>query len=671
MERLAWHFDFHSHRDIRINRDPDVAGMAEELAAAGVDEIITFAKCHTGFAYYPSRVGSPHPKMAGDAFGDVVRACKARGLRVLAYISFGIDGEACRRHPEWAQVADPAAGPRLTPDHFIASCPYTPYIDDLMLPMIQEVLDNYPVDGFFFDTMGAMGVCHCRYCQAEYQQAHGRAIPTSPADPDWGRYGSFRRDRAWRVVERVGQFILERRPGAKVGFNWVGTVRFPEQMPPGVTCLTCDYSTVGPQSLQGSFHAAYGKMADLPCDVMYTIINHGWGDWAPRPLAGLEQTGVTIWAHGCKPYLGDRLHPANRLDPMSVRAIRHLGDVQRRLEAVYPDADAVQPNEVLILTGPLAQYGGPDRRGFATDHAPLVPLEGMHRLLLDAGYPPAIVREDLLGRHLPAAKVVILSELKAISAAASAALRGFVEAGGQVLITGRLPAVDGGEALGWAGLRREASPWQDHIYLPLWQMDPNQSPVLVHGPFHRVEAVEAAVVLPAIQPYDCSAGMRFGHGTGPASDEPSAHPALVCRELGAGAVWYLEAPIGSDYQQRANLWQADWFRGLMERLLPQPAARVISPAGSVEVVPHVSAAATWAFLINHGGEQLAASLRTARTADAVPHYPVVVEVRVPPGRMAADVTLGGRRRRCHVVDGVVRVEAVLDCLWTVLKVTWR
>ena len=121
MHRLAWHFDFHSHKSIRINHDPDVAGMADTLAEAGVDEIITFAKCHTGFAYYPSRVGHPHPRMIGDAFGEVVRACKARGLRVLAYISFGIDGEAGRRHPEWAQVSDPAVGPHLTEDHFIAT----------------------------------------------------------------------------------------------------------------------------------------------------------------------------------------------------------------------------------------------------------------------------------------------------------------------------------------------------------------------------------------------------------------------------------------------------------------------------------------------------------------------------------------------------------------------
>jgi hypothetical protein len=672
MEQLAWHFDFHSHKSIRINHDPDVAGMAEALAAAGVDEIITFAKCHTGFAYYPSRVGNPHPLMVGDAFGDVVRACKARGIRVLAYISFGIDGEAGRRHPDWAQVGDPKAGPHITADHFVATYPYTPYIDDFMLPMIQEILDGYEVDGFFFDTMGAMGICHCRYCQEEFQRECGRAIPLGPTDPDWGRYGAFRRARAWRVVGHVGQYILARRPGMKVGFNWVGTVRFPERMPAGVTCLTCDYSTTGPQSLQASFHSSFGKTAELPCDVMYTIINQGWGDWAPRPLAGLEQTGVTVWAHGCKPYLGDRLHPTNRLDPMSVRAIAFMGEVQRRVAAAYPDDDAVQPNEVLLVNGPMAQYGGPDMRGFAADHSGLIPLEGMHRLLLDAGYPMAIAPEDFLEKHLSKARVVILSELRALTAAAATALRRFVEAGGRLLVTGRVPAAAaGGLALDWLGVTRAEAPWQDHIYLPLWQPDAEKSPVLVHGPFHRLALAGAEMVLPAIQPYDCSFGMRFGHATGPASFEPSTVPALTRLAVGRGEVWYLEAPIGSDYYHKANYWQADWLRGLMERLLPNPAARVVSAAGNVEAVPHVSARATWVFLINHGGEQIGLSQRTARTFAQVPHFPITVEVRIPPGREPKSVSAGAKRVAWTREGSVLRAKLTLSGIWTVVKAVWR
>ena len=669
MENLAWHFDFHSHKSIRINHDPDVASMARTLREAGVEEIITFAKCHTGFAYYPTRFGTPHPRMIGDAFGDVARACRDEGIRVLAYISFGIDGEAGRRHPEWAQVGNPDRGPHITEDHFVATCPYTPYIDELMLPMIAEILDNYPVDGFFFDTMGAMGICHCQSCLAEYREHTGRPIPRGPAEPDWGKYGAFRRERAWRVVERVGRAITDRDPGMKVGFNWVGTSRYPETMPAGVTCLTCDYSTTGPQSLQASYHACYGKTADRPCDVMYTIINQGWGDWAPRPLAGLEQTGVTVWAHGCRPYLGDRLHPTNRLDPMSERAIRFMGGVQETVRASYPDADSEQVCEILTVIGPASIYGV-DTDRFATDLSRTVPVQGMHRLLLDAGYPQAITTEDLLLDRLSGVRLVILSESEAVTPETDVLLRSFVESGGRLLVTGRLPRVDG-EPMAWCGVNTEPEPWQDHIYLPLWAEDPTQSPVLVHGPFHRTLATTADSVLFTIQPYDCSYGMRFGHATGPASFECSDVPAVTRLAYGSGEVWFLAAPLGSDYDRLANTWQAGWMRGLLQRLVPEARVRLVSEAGTVEVVAHANTDTTWAFLINHGGEQLSFSSRTARTFDFVPPYPAALEIRDPAGRSPKAVTIRGEAVEWNSDNGVVRIPQVADSIWRVVRVDWE
>ncbi|MFZ4695046.1 MAG: hypothetical protein ACOYMV_07970, partial [Verrucomicrobiia bacterium] len=102
--RLGWHFDLHTPDGVPVNRRPDAEGIAAALAEAGAEELITFAKCHYGHAYYPTRVGTRHPRMRGDPFGSILRACRARGIRVLAYVSFGIDGEAGERHPEWCKV---------------------------------------------------------------------------------------------------------------------------------------------------------------------------------------------------------------------------------------------------------------------------------------------------------------------------------------------------------------------------------------------------------------------------------------------------------------------------------------------------------------------------------------------------------------------------------------
>jgi len=191
--RLAWFFDSHSHKNIRINHDPDVRGMARVMKQCGIEEVTIHAKAHDGYAYYPSRVGYPHPGLRGDSFGDAARACADAGIRVMACISFGIDGEAARHHPEWCQVR--ANGTDLNPDWFVSVCPFTGYTEELMLPQIAEVLDRYPVGGLFFDTMGAFGICYCDICRAAFREAHAIDIPRNPEEPQWGVYGRFRRAR--------------------------------------------------------------------------------------------------------------------------------------------------------------------------------------------------------------------------------------------------------------------------------------------------------------------------------------------------------------------------------------------------------------------------------------------------------------------------------------------
>lgn len=154
MKKLAWHFDFHSHKSVRIGHDPDSEGIAEALADARVEEMITFAKCHIGFSYYPTKVGTRHPRMKGDPFGDVLKACKTKGIKVLAYVSFGIDGEAGRKHHDWVQMSAPGVR-YLSRDQFISVCPFTPYLEKGFLPQLKEIIERYEPHGFFFDARGA------------------------------------------------------------------------------------------------------------------------------------------------------------------------------------------------------------------------------------------------------------------------------------------------------------------------------------------------------------------------------------------------------------------------------------------------------------------------------------------------------------------------------------
>jgi len=666
MKQLAWHLDLHTPGYVRVNTEPDVLAAARELKAARVEEIITFAKCHFGYAYYPTRVGTPHPGMKGDAFGDFCAACKAEGIRVLAYLSFGIDGQAVEKHPEWAQLHTPERKP-IQPGLFHSVCPFTPYTTDLMLPQIAEVIERYRPGGFFFDTMGALGVCHCECCKKAFREHSGQEIPVTPGDPLWAAYGRFRHDRALALLDRIGRFIQGRLPGGRVGFNQIGSLPFPEAMPEGVTYLTLDFATSGSQCVQASLNASFGSTASLPSDIMPTVFDQGWGDWSLSSDTHLRQVAAAVWARGARLYMGDRLHPKNRLDRRSSHALRVLADAHNRMEAHMPPAEAALAPDILILHSPHA-INGPDMSQFAINvRDRLLPLEGAHRLMLDAGLNTAVVAECYLDAWLAKARLVVLPEAPALSATTNHLLREYVTRGGKVLAVGRVPSV-AGAPMDWTGVRQEEPPWQDHIYLPPWD---TEFETLVRGDFHKAALRGATAVCLAIPAWDARHGHRYGWGIGPACDEPSPFPALTRQAVGKGEAWTLGAPMFSDYARHANWAQVAWWRQMIERMSLARRAQVHTPSGAVDLALYESTASTWAVLVNMTGEQVAWNGRPwARTPGPVTAVKATLELAAC-GRVPGRVLVDGAPGEAASFRNQIQIPLNIAAEWRIVRVDWK
>lgn len=669
---LAWHFDLHTPGHVRVNEEADPRGIARELKRHEVEEVILFAKCHYGFAYYPTRVGTPHPRMSGDLFGGVLKACRAEGLRVMAYMSFGIDGQAGARHPEWKRVWPDG---RTDPDgYFTYLCPFTSYVDELVLPQIREVSERYRPDGFWFDTMSALSSCHCDACQRSFVEETGRPFPKEANDPLRGRHGSWRRERGLKLISRVARFIQELQPGALVSFNQVGSLPFPEPLPEGVNLLALDPPTYGPQSLQFSLYASYGASTGRAIDVMPTIFNQGWGDWSLGSELRLEQVAGAIWARGGRLYAGDRLHPAGRLTPVTRAALRLCSRFRAKVASEFVGTDAHPAPDVLLLHPPSMTYGDGNELFADNPRARMGPLEGAHRLLLDCGASAWAVADFNLEPWLARARLLVLSELGRVEESVAAQIRRFAESGGCVLTVGTLPTVNG-QPLDWCGVRPTSTPWQDHVYLPAWkEAGKGGLPVLCRGVVCPAEMKGAERVLPFIAPYGGRAGVKFGWGIGPASDEPSAHAAVTRFRVGKGEVWHLGAPIFSDYHAHGQWHQVAWFTGLLRRVQPESRAFLESTPGSVELVVWENASTTWAILLHHGGEQLIGNTRGlgswARTLAPLPVLPVRLRL-TRRGCFPAKVACGNMDISVERARGTVRIKASVARSWTMVRVDWR
>jgi hypothetical protein len=174
-------------------------------------------------------------KMAGRQNEDYLRRylpeAKKRGLRVFVYFdihwfksSFG------DKHPDWQQVREDGGhittlygGPAAT------FCMNNPAFREWVFQTLRD-LSAYPIDGIFYDgTSFRPDTCYCRYCQEEFQKAHGRKLPSKKR-----RQGKDARDLlefqvssqvrflrdSRRVIKSINPDIAFYKNGGVRGGNW-------------------------------------------------------------------------------------------------------------------------------------------------------------------------------------------------------------------------------------------------------------------------------------------------------------------------------------------------------------------------------------------------------------------------------------------------------------------
>jgi hypothetical protein len=75
------HLDFHTSSDCEIVGAAFDPGVFERTSKMGrVDSMTVFAKCHHGFSYYPTEVGTRHPNLAvSDLTGAQIEALHGIG----------------------------------------------------------------------------------------------------------------------------------------------------------------------------------------------------------------------------------------------------------------------------------------------------------------------------------------------------------------------------------------------------------------------------------------------------------------------------------------------------------------------------------------------------------------------------------------------------------------
>jgi hypothetical protein len=162
------------------------------------------------------------PFLKGDSLHDILDACHAVGIRVIARTDFSkVRRPIYEQHPDWAYRT--AAGEIVDYNGDIHVCINGPYQQHYALRIMEELLETHDFDGIFFNMGGYQthdysgnyyGICHCRHCQARFAEMTGLALPGKEdvEDPVYRAYMGFRRQTLAEHHGKVYRALADRWP---------------------------------------------------------------------------------------------------------------------------------------------------------------------------------------------------------------------------------------------------------------------------------------------------------------------------------------------------------------------------------------------------------------------------------------------------------------------------
>lgn len=557
------HLDFHTSGLIPdVGADFDPAQFARTLTEAHVGSICVFARCHHGYCYYPTKVGTPHPGLRRrDLLGEMINSLRAVNISPGVYTTVVWDELTSQSHPEWRQVT--------AERKFIGGegagwkwlCMNTPYAN-WMEAHLREVLSAYSFDRLFVDIVNQWGDgCVCDHCLEDMRE--NGLDPKSPTD---------RRIEAMRVrsrfIKRMRDIVNEYNPEVLVYYNrpW------PLSAHPEAT-LRRDLANYGymiieslPTGGWGYNHfpllAHYFMNKGIPVESHTGRFHKSWGDFGGlKSAAALEYECLRVAARGVGCGIGDQLHPRGRLDAPTYKLI---GSVYRQIEALEPWLTNTEP--VAEIGVVIAAGTGPDgvlESGQSSE-------EGAMRMLMELGHQFAIVDEwdDLTGFRL-----LLLPDHVYLSDALGRKLAKFLDDGGKIIAShssGR--ALEGGVCPlpGWPSQWLGESRYSINYLRPIANglgPDVEGYDYVLYEPAASLKALPGATIsATVVEPYfDRTAAHFCSHRQTP-PDRDTGSPAV----LQTDRIIHFAPPIFRAYRNHGNIVYKVLVRNAIDRLLPDP-----------------------------------------------------------------------------------------------------
>lgn len=542
------HLDFHTSPDIPgVGSRFDKKQFQQALKAAHLESITVFAKCHHGYCYYPTKVGTVHPGMDPDFdfTGAMVEAAHEIGVRAPIYITAGWCELDAQTHPEWrAQKADApfctkarkrsredgsdAPMGNCSWDHLcLNDGGYCQHIYDIT----EEVCERYKVvDGLFYDICIVGEACYCDACVKGMKEMG--LDPEKEADAH--HYFTIKRQ---AFQKKCGDIMRKYHPDASIFFNSGGATmkrvehhQFQthfemEHLPTasgGYDALPVRakyFSRTGKAviGMTGKFHLHWGEFGGFKC----------------KEALKYEVAAMALYGAGCS--IGDHMHPDGEMEMQTYENIGYAYEYQKKIAPFCFGGEATA------------------RLGLVMSREKPV-MEAVSKLLMEYQVDYDIVFDNDFSPF----ETVIVPEKQRLDEVGLAALKDFIARGGKVLFYGEA-LVEGGKFLLDCGAEYVGGPEFDCDYLicdtPNDLELPN-APMLCTNPAQTIRVTDGEVLARIQHPYFSRTGAHFcGHRNTPLNKDSEPLPAIVRK----GNVIYMAHSMPALYGKEGNLYHKRYF----------------------------------------------------------------------------------------------------------------
>ncbi len=613
--RRMLHLDSHFSGFSDIYNGFDAERAAQMYGDAGFQMVSYFAKCWGGYSYYPTKLGIVHPTCRADYTGELTAALKKRGIRRIVYFMMMTERELQKQHPEWVVSADPSnwAPENIKKQKVAIMCYNSPYVEQVAIPQMKEVIQKYDVDGFFVDIVMQQYLewnCYCPNCREQFAREVGGEIPRSDSDPKAFAYRKWSNSHMEGLMEKVHRELSTVKPDIAIIFNYTWMAAYPVTPPWYIPHVTWDTPTpqVGNYSWNFSVESRYlNTLPDVPFSAMNTRGNN-WGDYALREPEAFQHECAILLASCGGNYLSDIPYPSGNPDPAVYEV---FGQVNRRYRSLEPLLEGSKPvKEAAVLHSADSVWSkSPLKPHPKWNFTPAYySMTGAHKALTELHTQMGILNTEVCLDTLQDYRVLILSDQRILSDREAEKIREFVKNGGALLATHETGTRDtaNGKLADFAladvfGVKLQGAGEVSNCYLRATpELKPYGAPVMdveAGGSYTKVTLTTARKLLDLVPPYKGTKG-------GPPDSRPEG-PGVTLNTYGKGKVVYCATDLFGGYYDKDTPNMRKLAAWMLDRVYPASARRIVMENApvTVELFYNERKGERFVHLVNYSGDK--------------------------------------------------------------------